>query len=340
MCGLPPTIYRDQIERFYELEESGRYSKGDVAALCRLAMATCQRYRRELPYPEDFEQRPIGALGLPAMREPKVARTNPASWFDDPNGPPRAKRPGPKPPPPAPDPSAPAFEPPPAPPAPKPGRKPSKLLLQAEGTPAKRPVRPAVRPVNSAELQRVVFREVKAARAELLKEIKAAGFDPAVTWTTEVDHVAFDPVKALVQLAHVPGCPENTILGILRTLVALRKERAKVAWETVRLEDIPVEHRPRLAGTLAEWLEVAELPVEVQDHEAVREVYELTGVALPKLEEAEAFLLRWEQTLEDMRTDAEARTVAERASGRLVMDGPPKVAAEFRVRPSTGAKPA
>lgn len=337
MCGLPPTIYRDQIERFYELEESGRYSKGDVGALCRLAMATCQRYRRELPYPEDFEQRPIGALGLPAMREPKVARTN-ASWFEDPNGPPRAKRPGPKPPPPPPDPSAPAPEPSPAPPAPKPGRKPSKLLQQAEGITAKRPVRPAVRPVNSAELQRVVFREVKAARAELLKEVKAAGFDPAVTWSTEVDHVAFDPVKALVQLAYVPGCPENTVLGILRTLVALRKERAKVAWETVKLEDIPQEHRPRLAGQLAEWLEVAELPVEVQDHEAVREVYELTGVALPKPAEAEAFLLRWEQTLEDMRTDAEALTVAEKARGTLVMDGPPKVAAEFRVRPSTGAQ--
>ena len=332
---MPPTIYRDQIERFYELEESGRYSKGDVGALCRLAMATCQRYRRELPYPEDFEQRPIGALGLPAMREPKAVRTNPASWFEDPNGPPRAKRPGPKPPPPPPDPSAPVPGPLPAPPTP--GRKPSKLLQQAEGITAKRPVRPAVRPVNSAELQRVVFREVKAARAELLKEVKAASFDPAVTWTTEVDHVAFDPIKALVQLAHVPGCPENTILGILRTLVALRKERAKVAWETVKLEDIPQEHRPRLAGQLAEWLHVSELPVEVQEHEAVREVYELTGVALPKPAEAEAFLLRWEQTLEDMRTDAEARTVAEKARGVLVMDGPPKVAAEFRVRPSTGA---
>ncbi len=192
--------------------------------------------------------------------------------------------------------------------------------------------------MTRGQLDASVDKALKAQRAELLKEIKAQGFDPAVTWQTEVNHEAFDPVRALVQLAHVPGCPENTILGVLRELVRLRKERAKIAWDAVTLADIPEEYRPRLAGTLAEWLEVSELPPEVQDHAAVREVYELTGVALPRAADADAFMVRWEAVLEDMRMDAEARVETVRASGVLVMDGPPKRAAEFRVRPSTGTR--
>ena len=353
-------LYRDQIERFYDLEEK-EYSRGDIGSLCDIAESLITVWRREPPYPEDYAPRPPLALPLPAMRPPKALPKGGVRWTS--SGPARAKRPPPR-----------AMEAEQAPPEDvtaqvlqeTPGcsrsMKPSEprdVLLSGPQflKPAKPSTRPlktipeksppggkaeaqrqgALRPVTRGQLDKAVAKEVAAARAEMLKEIKAAGFDPSVTWTTEVNHEAFDPVKALVQLAHVPGCPENTILGILRTLVALRKERAKVAWETVRLEDIPLEHRPRLAGQLVEWLEVAELPAEVQEHEGVREVYELTGVALPRAVDAVEFLARWEQVLEDMRTDAAARTETQRAAGRLVMDGPPKRAAEFRVKPSTGS---
>lgn len=326
-------LYRDQIERFYDLEEL-KYSRTDIASLCACSTSLVSIWRRTNPNPADFEERPQQALALPPMRPPKeIPGGKAVPWMSPAHEVKRGVRPGSQPPEP---------EPPPSPPTTAPSRPKGHILPEKYPPGGKKEAARlgALRPVTVGQLDKAVAKHLRLQKAEMLKEIKAAGFDPAVTWTTEVDHVAFDPIKALVQLAHVPGCPENTILGILRTLVALRKERAKVAWETVKLEDIPQEHRPRLAGQLAEWLHVSELPVEVQEHEAVREVYELTGVALPKPAEAEAFLLRWEQTLEDMRTDAEARTVAERATGRLVMDGPPKVAAEFRVRPSTGTRPA
>ncbi len=357
-------LYRDQIERFYDLEEA-EYSRSDIASLCCVSASMITIWRREPPHPEDFNVRPPLALPLPPMRPAKVdklIRKSPG-WLATQHKPVRAKRPLPRgqepapaekadleqpilpeipvssrssPPPARPDtpPQAPQFLKPA-----KPSTKPLKTLPEKSPPGGKEEAKAqgARTPVTRGQLDRAVAKEVAAARAEMLKEIKAAGFDPAVTWTTEVNHEAFDPVKALVQLAHVPGCPENTILGILRTLVALKKERAKVAWETVRLEDIPVEHRPRLAGQLVEWLEVAELPAEVAEHPGIREVYELTGVALPRAADAEEFMTRWEQVLEDMRTDAAARTEVQRAAGRLVMDGPPKRAAEFRVKPSTGS---
>lgn len=360
-------LYRDQIERFYDLEV-GEYSRGDIGSLCDIAESLITVWRREPPYPEDYPVRPPLALPLPNMRPPKPIPKGGIKWTS--TGPGRAKRPPPRaqepehgPPgdvtaPLLPDPRVSSRSTPPAetrdvppttasgpqflkpgPPPAKPSSKPLKTIPEKNppGGKAEAQRQGALRPVTKGQLDKAVAKEVAAARAEMLREIKAAGFDPAVTWTTEVNHEAFDPVKALVQLAHVPGCPENTILGILRTLVALKKERAKVAWETVRLEDIPVEHRPRLAGQLVEWLEVAELPMEVAEHPVLREVYELTGVALPRAVDADEFMARWEQVLEDMRTDAEARTEVQRAAGRLVMDGPPKRAAEFRVKPSTGS---
>jgi len=331
-------VYRDQIERFYELEAL-EYSKRDIASLCDISDSLVSVWRSVTPHPEDFAPRPPLAPLLPQMRD-KTPITGRAGGLAMMATTKRAVRPPPREP--APE-AAPEAPPDPAPEIELPRtykpRKPKFIIAEKRPPGGKEAAKKAgaVGPVTRGQLTHAVDKALKAQRAEILKEIKAAGFDPTVTWNTEVDETAFNPIKALVQLAHVPNCPEHTILGVLRELIRLRKERAKIAWDTVKLDDIPVEYRPRLAGQLAEWLEVAELPVEVQEHEVVREVYELTGVALPKPAEAEAFLLRWEQTLEDMRTDAEARTVAEKARGVLVMDGPPKVAAEFRVRPSTGA---
>lgn len=157
-------------------------------------------------------------------------------------------------------------------------------------------------------------------------------------WLTASSPSEAGPLRSAAPCSAPWRTSHNTILGILRTLVTLRKERAKIAWEGVSLEDIPVEHRQRLAGLLAEFLELSDLPAEVQEHEAVREVYELTAVALPQ-PEAEAFLLRWESALESMREDAEARISGLRSQDKLVMTGPPKVAAEFRVKPATGSRP-
>lgn len=358
-------LYRDQIERFYDLEEA-EYSRSDIASLCCVSASMITIWRREPPHPEDFNSRPPLVLPLPPMRPSKVdkmVRKSPG-WLATQHKPLRAKRPPPRgqeaavaekpegeqpilpeipgssrssPPPARPDttPSGPQFLKPA-----RPSTKPLKTLPEKSPPGGKEEAKAqgARTPVTRGQLDRAVAKEVAAARAEMLKEIRATGFDPSVTWQTEVNHEAFDPVKALVQLAHVPGCPENTILGVLRELVRLRKERAKVAWDTVRIEDIPLEHRPRLAGQLVEWLEVSELPMEVQEGgEDIREVYELTGVALPRAVDAAEFMARWEAVLEDMRTDAAARTETQRAAGRLVMDGPPKRAAEFRVKPSTGS---
>ncbi|MEK9900229.1 MAG: hypothetical protein VW516_05705 [Rhodospirillaceae bacterium] len=358
-------LYRDQIERFYDLEEA-EYSRSDIASLCCVSASMITIWRREPPHPEDFNARPPLVLPLPPMRPSKVdkmVRKSPG-WLATQHKPLRAKRPPPRgqeaavaekpereqpilpeipgssrssPPPACPDtpPSGPQFLKPA-----RPSTKPLKTLPEKSPPGGKEEAKAqgARTPVTRGQLDRAVAKEVAAARAEMLKEIRATGFDPSVTWQTEVNHEAFDPVKALVQLAHVPGCPENTILGVLRELVRLRKERAKVAWESVKIEDIPQEHRPRLAGMLIESLEAVELPAEVAEHESVREVFELTGVALPRPAEAEAFLLRWESVLEDMRTDAEARVDQQRAARGLTMDGPPKKAAEFRVKPATGAK--
>lgn len=365
---MAPKIYRDQVERFYDLEER-EYSRSDIASLCCISASQLSIWRRTPPHPEDYGERPDTALGLPPMREKKALPRggNVPAWLAKQNASGRVKRPPPREPaPPAGDqdnadpPDAPSESPDPrgsnpSAPAQKPAHVQPKMLRPnppRQTTPgltlperhppngkAGSKAAASAAPVTRVQLDRAVDKALKAQRAELLKEIKAQGFDPAVTWTTEVNHEAFDPVRALVQLAHVPGCPEHTILGVLRELVRLRKERAKIAWDAVVLADIPQEYRARLFGMLAEDAELDELPLEVQEHGALREVFELTGVALPKPAEAEAFLLRWEDQLEAMRADAEARTVAERASGQLTMDGPPKVAAEFKVRPSTGTRP-
>lgn len=343
---MPAKLYRDQVERFYELERL-EYSRTDIASLCAMALGMVSRWRKEPPNATDYRPRPDHLPGLPPMRAPKKASPNadkPIARATPPAGPPgQEDRPG--------EPSTPGplhetlGNPQPTPQTghrdTPPGRIPGFVLTEkyGPGGKAERAKQGALRPVTQGQLTGAVSRELKKQRAELLAEIKAQGFDPVTTWTTQVDHVAFDPIKALVQLAHVPGCPEHTVLGILRTLVTLRKERAKIAWEGVKLEDIPQEFRQRLAGLLAESMEVADLPAEVVEHPAVREVYELTGVALPEVEEAEAFLLRWEPTLEEMREDAQAHVVDEEAEGRLVMTAPPAKAAEFRVRPATGNRP-
>lgn len=329
---MPKCLYRDQVERFYELERL-EYSLIDIASLCAMSVGGVRLWRKTPPVPADFIERPVHGLGLPPMRPKRPAPATAKPSLTRVTPPPEV---------------AAAQAAPTEPEQKRIGRPPEpRLIVPGLTTTEKMPPGGkkeaarlgALRPVTEGRLERTVAKQLAKQKAELLAEIKAAqGFDPAVTWSSDVDHLGFDPIRALVQLAHVPDCPHNTILGILRTLVTLRKERAKIAWEGVSLEDIPVEHRQRLAGLLAEFLELSDLPAEVQEHEAVREVYELTAVALPQ-PEAEAFLLRWESALESMREDAEARIPGLRSQDKLVMTGPPKVAAEFRVKPATGSRP-
>lgn len=351
------TLFRDQVERFYELEEA-EYSRNDIASLCAISASQVHVWRKEPPQSELFPVRPDGAPQLPAMRPKKpIPPGARPEWMRQTAPSERAKRP-----PPLPDggvatPVEEVGDSIGATGSPKkPGHNPRGAAEPATHTskkPAKGPVLPethppggkkeaarqgALRPVTTGQLEKAVAKQLREQKAEMLREIKAAGFDPAVAWTTDVDEMAFNPVKALVQLAHVPGCPEHTVLGILRELIRLRKERAKIAWEGVKIEDVPLEYRSRLAGMLVEYLPEVELPEEVTASEAAREVYELTGVALPG-SAADAFLLRWESALEGMRTDAEALVPGRRAEGRLAMDGPPPKVAEFRVRPATGAGP-
>lgn len=349
---MPRTLYRDQVERFYELE-SLQYSRNDIASLCDVSDGQIRIWRKDPPRPERYPERPPQGIGLPKMRPPRPHPAHVSRASTKRAVPPPVEHPVPE--------SAQGGPVSPGPVEQNPEKSPSKRNSDpADTTGRPRSVAPipgfvateknppggaaekarqgALRPVTRGQLDKAVAKELRNQRAEILKEIKEAGFNPAVTWTTEVDHVAFDPIRALVQLAHVPDCPHNTILGILRTLVQLRKERARIAWEGVKLDDIPLEVRPRLAGLLAEWLEVAELPAEVQENEALREVYELTGVALPKPADAEAFMLRWESALEGMRTDAEALAAAPVEQEKLALQGAPAKAAEFRVRPATGGR--
>lgn len=340
------TIYRDQVERFYELERL-EYSRVDIASLCAMSTGGISIWRRNPPKPEDYQPRPEVAIGLPPMRPPRNPPANAKPCTNRATPPPVAaqaeKLPG----------EAvcqgEARETPgrqastlgSSPPDPRPKHTPTPGFVLTEKMPpggkAAAAKTGALRPVTTGQLDRAVAKELAKQRAELVKEIKAQTFDPSVTWQTEVDHVAFDPIRALVQLAHVQDCPHNTILGILRTLTALRKERAKIAWDGVKIDDIPAEQRMRLAGLLAEYLELAELPEPLQDNPALREVYELTGVELTKAEQAEAFMLRWESALEGMRVDAQTLVDDPTAVERLVSQAPPRIAAEFRVRPSTGA---
>lgn len=124
--------------------------------------------------------------------------------------------------------------------------------------------------------------------------LKKSDEDLADIFSREEIPPDYDAIRILKKISLSSATARPLKVATLRIIAAHENQRGRIPWESIKLNEIPVETQHRLAGMLLPLIAWNELPEEVrQASPARRRVYKLLGV-LPITEETAAETLeRW-----------------------------------------------
>ena len=129
----------------------------------------------------------------------------------------------------------------------------------------------------------------------------------------------FSPIEKVRKIAASEVVPASVQLAACKLLLQEHDTKMRVDWAAVRVEDIPPEQRPYLAGMLVEHLNTDGVDREFIDAgQPERDLFMVVGVLVDDPMTAIELLNTHRQHLEDLRAEAKRRKVKRRLEAPTV----------------------